>query len=964
MNKFLRKVIDFFSDNQAELELLVKGEDQQAIVNTQYADAIVLNEKGEILLLLRSRQEEFGAGKWSLPGGKIEVSDDSELVAAQRELQEETGLKEREMTSLGVITHKNGSMSHYYACFSWTEPLLLDNNEHYNYKWVSIVDLDKYDLLLDLKDVLNQLWPQIEDLMIPPPTRQDISTSFKTNTVAELIGHVTNMHELGIVNLEDFVVFHKSIATYALTEISKAFDESLVDTGTYMKALECDRTVLSSFYKGEMNEELLKGAKGEPLGTKKTWGSKDYIKTTTGWKFVGKSKGKMKDVHDTIHGKKADIKDILAHPEGKQMIEGIEGLDSKRADHKPLYQDYQKQLKDKFGYDYQDDSWNEKSPIDKHKEAMDAGYSEVDADRYANGKLNLDLGKKQEYSSAYGDGKFSTKEKATNPAGQLTKPENYSVVAMNDGSFIRTTNKRASVFEKQGDGKRIGKFDPNGDFSSFKESKSKGDYLSDFKKEYEAADDKDAVMDKYMEMDTDAFDSDDLNEVIDEVEGSGDKASDQNHHVSFDWRSSGIDEFNEVLEKLGADIYSDSDNIFISTKGKVPDNLKSEDGVGGEEIADAKVHWIQEANMDTDEIIDTYKAALKELGYKTKIDRRLNGSDMYGFDIVKKEKKINKGTDSDTLEKGGKLAMIGEVRTWGGKKYQREADGWTEVSEGGEAKPKAQAVGDAGGKPKQGGTDKEATPPPSSPEEHATATPTDKLKGFVEDKKADPKLKEVAQKELEQRGHGDLHEDDQKSLEEHAGKGENSFISDEKSQGDNKSKKNLEEAIPKDIHDRLEDYIGGSEDVDLDETINDLKSVFKQSGKELDEKKLNQWISREMKDPEGRLQFTDEILHTFTKDEEKGKESKVLGKTKSGQSIYKPNAMRSDKNYDEHSERTKDYTNQDHIDAVNYYKEQEKFHEGEGLKKMKENKSAAARNHEVSRSNSFAARRYHESKIK
>jgi len=70
-------------------------------------------------------------------------------------------------------------------------------------------------------------------------------------------------------------------------------------------------------------------------------------------------------------------------------------------------------------------------------------------------------------STSYGDGKFSSEKLATNPAGKLTKPQNYSVVKMNDGSFVRTTNNRASQFAKQGDGEVIGKFDPNQEFSYY-----------------------------------------------------------------------------------------------------------------------------------------------------------------------------------------------------------------------------------------------------------------------------------------------------------------------------------------------------------------------------------------------------------------------------------------------------------------------------------------------------------------
>jgi hypothetical protein len=59
-----------------------------------------------------------------------------------------------------------------------------------------------------------------------------------------------------------------------------------------------------------------------------------------------------------IQSKNMTFEDVLADKEGKQIIEGIEGLDPKRKDHQSLYKDYQKQLKDKFGFDYKDTDWD------------------------------------------------------------------------------------------------------------------------------------------------------------------------------------------------------------------------------------------------------------------------------------------------------------------------------------------------------------------------------------------------------------------------------------------------------------------------------------------------------------------------------------------------------------------------------------------------------------------------------
>lgn len=52
------------------------------------------------------------------------------------------------------------------------------------------------------------------------------------------------------------------------------------------------------------NEYFEKGGKKANVGEVRKFGGKDYIKTASGWRPVGKNKGKYKDAHETVHGKK------------------------------------------------------------------------------------------------------------------------------------------------------------------------------------------------------------------------------------------------------------------------------------------------------------------------------------------------------------------------------------------------------------------------------------------------------------------------------------------------------------------------------------------------------------------------------------------------------------------------------------------------------------------------------------
>lgn len=135
----------------------------------QYADTLVLNKLGQILLLQRSNDDDFMPSKWSLPGGKVEQFDNSFFEAASRELAEETALiveYDKKSLKLQSYQNENGSVTNYMVCYlNSNYPLIvLDINEHQKYEWVNISDLDKYDLMFDLgqriKDVLSDYYNQ------------------------------------------------------------------------------------------------------------------------------------------------------------------------------------------------------------------------------------------------------------------------------------------------------------------------------------------------------------------------------------------------------------------------------------------------------------------------------------------------------------------------------------------------------------------------------------------------------------------------------------------------------------------------------------------------------------------------------------------------------------------------------------------------------------------------------------
>lgn len=121
----------------------------------RYADTLVFNEFGELLLLQRSSADDFEPSKWSLPGGKIEEGERSD-AAAPRELQEETGINSS-VTFVNEWQDETCHIYYYMAQVPKSTIILLDTEEHYKYDWVDLSELKEYDLLMNLGERLTDL---------------------------------------------------------------------------------------------------------------------------------------------------------------------------------------------------------------------------------------------------------------------------------------------------------------------------------------------------------------------------------------------------------------------------------------------------------------------------------------------------------------------------------------------------------------------------------------------------------------------------------------------------------------------------------------------------------------------------------------------------------------------------------------------------------------------------------------
>lgn len=127
----------------------------------KYADAIVYNQKGEILFLLRGNETDFEPGKLGLPGGHIDEGETPE-EAAKRELLEETNLVAISCNHIGVCKTNDAEIYYYEIRVDEKDLLILDTEEHFNYKWLLIEDLKDDEMIVGLKDNLIELLRPVE----------------------------------------------------------------------------------------------------------------------------------------------------------------------------------------------------------------------------------------------------------------------------------------------------------------------------------------------------------------------------------------------------------------------------------------------------------------------------------------------------------------------------------------------------------------------------------------------------------------------------------------------------------------------------------------------------------------------------------------------------------------------------------------------------------------------------------
>jgi 8-oxo-dGTP diphosphatase len=115
--------------------------------------ALIRDEKGRILIIKRSMQSRFFAGKWDLPGGKLDAGDTFD-GALLREVAEETSLIVSLQHFLGATEDRMPDINIILIFIEATveSGKVRLNSEHEAYEWV-------YQHELVGKDLSNQIRP-------------------------------------------------------------------------------------------------------------------------------------------------------------------------------------------------------------------------------------------------------------------------------------------------------------------------------------------------------------------------------------------------------------------------------------------------------------------------------------------------------------------------------------------------------------------------------------------------------------------------------------------------------------------------------------------------------------------------------------------------------------------------------------------------------------------------------------
>lgn len=146
---------------------------------TGYADVLVRDSDGKLLLVQRKADDSFKPNHWWIAGGHIENNETAE-DAAIRELKEETGINANNVKFLNTKVVDDGKVSHRFTYITDSQDVKLQKDELSDFAWVTIEDAKNYQLVgeySDLKSLYEKAQNLIELNLPENPSHKDLANA-------------------------------------------------------------------------------------------------------------------------------------------------------------------------------------------------------------------------------------------------------------------------------------------------------------------------------------------------------------------------------------------------------------------------------------------------------------------------------------------------------------------------------------------------------------------------------------------------------------------------------------------------------------------------------------------------------------------------------------------------------------------------------------------------------------------
>jgi len=108
--------------------------------------AFILNDKNEVLMLLRSSQCKNEAGKWMIPGGGVDFNEKLEDCII-REVKEEIGVDIDVVKLIAAVNHLLPEEGQHWVAPTFQckiksgEPKIMEPHKHEELKWFSLDEM-------------------------------------------------------------------------------------------------------------------------------------------------------------------------------------------------------------------------------------------------------------------------------------------------------------------------------------------------------------------------------------------------------------------------------------------------------------------------------------------------------------------------------------------------------------------------------------------------------------------------------------------------------------------------------------------------------------------------------------------------------------------------------------------------------------------------------------------------------